>query len=87
MRLHTDFMPAAVGALKNAICALPYLAVMGMIWGYLLNAASGVIIGLLIAALAAAISGIATTIFSSRPAGGVAHRRYDPGRNTAGVRK
>ncbi len=77
----------AVGALKNTAWALPYLAVMGMIWGYLAGAASGLIIGLLIAALASAIVGTASTICRRRPAGGAAHLGYDPAEHTAGTNK
>ena len=50
MGTHPDLMPAASGTrLKNTLRALPYLAVMGMIWGYLAASVTGLIIGLLIA--------------------------------------
>jgi hypothetical protein len=68
----------AVFKLKNTIWAFPYLAVMGMIWGYLAGASSGAIAGL---AAAAAISVTGT------PGGGAANTRSFPARSTLGVRK
>jgi hypothetical protein len=38
--------------LKNTIWTFPYLAVMGLIWGYLAGASSGAIAGLTAAARA-----------------------------------
>lgn len=56
MRTHNNLMPSAVlTKFKNTIWALPYLAVMGMIWGYLAAAGTGLIIGLLIATVTSII--------------------------------
>ncbi len=58
MQTHSYLLPSAtLTKLKNTIRVLPYLAIMGMIWGYLAAAVSGVIIGLLIAAAASIIIG------------------------------
>ena len=50
--------------LKNAIWAFPYLAVMGLIWGYLADASSGAIIGLVAAVAISVLIGSATPIFN-----------------------
>ncbi|MEJ2137805.1 MAG: tetratricopeptide repeat protein, partial [Desulfofustis sp.] len=65
----------------------PYLAVMGMIWGYLAGASSGAIAGLAAAAAISVLLGWATSIFTGTPGGGAANTRSDPVRNTMGVRK
>ena len=63
MQTHNDLVPsAALTKLKNTLWVLPYLAIMGMIWGYLAAAVSGVIIGLLIAAAASVIIGTTSEI-------------------------
>jgi hypothetical protein len=46
---------ATLNKLKNTMRALPYMAVMGMIWGYLAAAVKGLFIGLLIAAVTSVI--------------------------------
>lgn len=52
MEIHSDLMPAANAIrLKNILRVLPYLAIMGMIWGYLAAALSGLIMGLLLASV------------------------------------
>ena len=68
MKSHSNSAPTASGsALKNIIWALPYLAAMGMIWGYLAAAFSGAVIGLLVAAAAVFVIGTTTPMFSSPP--------------------
>jgi hypothetical protein len=50
MQTHNKSMPSATfDKIKNTMRALPYTAVMGMIWGYLAAAVKGLFIGLLIA--------------------------------------
>jgi hypothetical protein len=64
---HHDLEPAASASkLKNIIRAMPYLVIMGMIWGYLAAAVTGLIIGLLIALVTSVIIGSATEIVSGR---------------------
>jgi hypothetical protein len=60
----------AVFKLKNTIWAFPYLAVMGLIWGYLAGASSGAIAGLAAAAAISVLLGAATSIFTGTPGGG-----------------
>ena len=64
---HAD--PAnAVFKLKNTIWAFPYLAVMGLIWGYLAGASSGAIVGLAAAVAISVLIGSATPIFAKTAA-------------------
>ncbi|MGD9080463.1 MAG: tetratricopeptide repeat protein [Desulfobacterales bacterium] len=49
--------------LKNTIWALPYLAVMGLIWGYLADASSGAIVGLVAGVAISVLIGPVTAIF------------------------
>ncbi|MEJ2286476.1 MAG: hypothetical protein P8X85_23105 [Desulfobacterales bacterium] len=77
----------AVFKLKNTIWAFPYLAVMGMIWGYLAGASSGAIAGLAAAAAISVLLGSATSIFTATPGGGAANTGSVPIKNTMGVRK
>lgn len=77
----------AVFKLKNTIWAFPYLAVMGMIWGYLAGASSGAIAGLAAAAAISVLLGSATSIFTGTPGGGAANTRSFPAKSTMGVRK
>ena len=77
----------AVFTLRNTIWAFPYLAVMGLIWGYLANESSGAIAGLLVAAATSVLIGTATTIFSETPGGSVVDTRYRPVIKTTGVRE
>ena len=53
----------AVLTLRNTIWAFPYLAVMGLIWGYLADESSGAIVGLAAAEAISVLIGSATTIF------------------------
>ena len=73
--------------LKNTIWAFPYLAVMGMIWGYLAGASSGAIAGLAAAAAISVLLGWATSISTGTPGGGTDITRSVPVRNTMAVRK
>jgi hypothetical protein len=53
METRHKLLPAAEGStFKNMIWALPFLAVMGMIWGYLAAAGKGAVVGLFFAAAA-----------------------------------
>jgi len=77
----------AVFKLKNTIWAFPYLAVMGMIWGYLAGAFSGALAGLAAAAAISVLLGSATSIFTRTPGGGTGNTLSVPAGNTMGVRK
>ncbi len=60
MKTHFKSMSAAASStFKNFIWALPFLAVMGMIWGYLAAAGKGAAVGLFFAALADVIIAVA----------------------------
>ena len=64
MQTHNELMPSTISTkLKNTIRVLPYLAIMGMIWGYLAASVTGLIIGLLIASVMSVIIGGATEIW------------------------
>jgi hypothetical protein len=53
MQTHNKSMPSATfDKIKNTMRALPYTAVMGMIWGYLAAAGKGAAVGLFFAAVA-----------------------------------
>lgn len=54
----------AVLIIRNTLWAFPYLAVMGLIWGYLADESSGALAGLLIAAATSVWVGKAITISS-----------------------
>lgn len=77
----------AVLKVKNTIWAFPYLAVMGLIWGYLAGASSGAIAGLAAAAAISVLLGSATSIFTGTPGGGVDNTRTVPVRSTMGMPK
>lgn len=68
--LKTD---ATASKLKNIIWVMPYLSVMGMIWGYLTAAVAGLIIGLIVAVVTSVIIGSVPGIFSGRSQSGAAH--------------
>jgi hypothetical protein len=73
--------------LKNTIWALPYLAVMGLIWGYLADASSGAIVGLVAAVAISVLMGPVTAIFNRpRGASAISTGPKPTGSNT-GVRK
>jgi hypothetical protein len=83
MKLRKDVNSADMALnLRNAIWALPYLAVMGLIWGYLAGGSSGAVVGLVAAILVSAMIGSATSILSGVPGGGAANTLYGLGRKT-----
>ena len=73
--------------LKSAIWAFPYLAVMGLIWGYLADATSGAIAGLAVAAALSVMLGSTTSIFSATRDEGGANTRSGSGNRTTGARR
>ena len=73
--------------LKNTIWAFPYLAVMGLIWGYLADASSGAITGLAAATVLSVLLGSKTSIFTATPGGSTADTRSGPASSTTGVRR
>ncbi len=85
-RKNTDSTDAAL-TLRNVIWAFPYLAVMGLIWGYLADESSGAIVGLAVAAAASVMIGSATTIFTATLGGGAVNTLYGLGKRTIGVRE
>ncbi len=84
-RKNTDSADAAL-TLRNTIWAFPYLAVMGLMWGYLADESSGAIVGLAVAAAASVLIGPATTIFSETLGGGAVNTLYGLGRRTMTLR-
>ena len=67
MQTYNKSIPGvSVNRLKNTLRTLPYLAVMGMIWGYLAAADTGVIIGVLTASVTSIIIGSAADKSSGR---------------------
>ena len=73
--------------LRNAIWAFPYLAVMGLIWGYLAGGSLGAVAGLVVAFLASATIGSATSIFTGVLGGGAVNVFCGLGRRTIGTRE
>ena len=73
--------------LKNTIWAFPYLAVMGLIWGYLADAASGAIAGLAVAAALSVLLGSTTSFFTAAPYENAATSRTGPAGVTKGARR
>lgn len=73
--------------LKNTIWALPYLAVMGLIWGYLADASSGAIVGLVAAVAISVLIGPATAIFNGPRGSGAISTRSKPTRSNTILRK
>ena len=73
--------------LKNTIWALPYLAVMGLIWGYLADASSGAIVGLVAAVAISVLIGPATAIFKGPRGSGAISTRSKPTRSNTILRK
>ena len=60
---HRELKPSATARkIKKIIRSMPYLVVMGMIWGYLAAALPGLIFGLLIALVTSVIIGITTEL-------------------------
>lgn len=85
-RKDVDSADAAL-TLRNVIWAFPYLAVMGLIWGYLADESSGAIVGLAVAAAASVMIGPATTIFTATQGGGAVNTLYGLGKSAFGVRE
>jgi hypothetical protein len=72
---------------KNAVWVFPYLAVMGLIWGYLAGGSSGAFIGLAAAFLISATIGSATSMFTGAVGGGAVNVLCGLGRRTIGTRE
>ena len=72
---------------RNTLWALPYLAVLGIFWGFLVGGSLGALAGLLAAAVASAVIGPATTIFTGIVGGGAVNLFYGLGRKTIGLRE
>ena len=88
MKLRKDVDSADMALnLRNAIWALPYLVVMGLIWGYLAGGSSGAVVGLLAAILVSAMIGSATSILSDVLGEGAVNTLYGLGRKTMGLRE
>jgi tetratricopeptide (TPR) repeat protein len=73
--------------LRNAIWAFPYLAVMGLIWGYLARGLSGAIVGLVVAFLVSAAIGSASFAVTGRIGDGAVNTLFGLGRTTIGTRE
>jgi len=73
--------------LRNAVWAFPYLAVMGLIWGYLAGGSSGAVVGLVVAFLVSATIGSAASILTDVLGGGAVNVFYGLGRRTIGIRE
>ena len=73
--------------LRNAVWALPYLSVMGFIWGYLAGGSDGVLVGLAVAIGVSATIGSAASILSSAPVERTVNRLYGLDRQTTGPRQ
>jgi tetratricopeptide (TPR) repeat protein len=84
---HNFISAGAILKLKNTIWALPYLAVMGLIWGYLANASSGAVVGLAVAVVINVLIGSATPIFSKQRRGSALSTRSKPAKSSTIVRK
>jgi hypothetical protein len=73
--------------LRNAIWAFPYLAVMGLIWGYLAGGSSGAVVGLVVAFLVSATIGSAASTITGRLGEGAGNTLFGLGRRTIGIRE
>ena len=85
-RKNTDSADAAL-TLRNATWAFPYIAVMGLIWGYLAGGSTGALIGLMAAVAVSALIGTATTSLAGNVGGGAVNTLYGLGRRTIGNRE
>jgi len=83
---NVDSADAAL-TLRNAIWAFPYLAVMGLIWGYLARGFFGAVVGLVVAFLVSAAIGSATFSVTGRLGDGTVNTLYGLGRTTIGIRE
>ena len=87
MKLHKDMDSAdMIFNLRNAIWALPYLVVMGFIWGYLAGGSFGAVMGLVAAILVSLVIGSATSILSGITGGRAVNNACGLDRKTAGLR-
>ena len=84
---HNIISADAILKLKNTIWASPYLAVMGLIWGYLAGATSGSIIGLAAAVAICVLIGSATPIFNGPRSGSAVSARSKTAKSKMVVRK
>ena len=85
-RKNTDSADTAL-TLRNAVWALPYLVVMGFIWGYLADGSSGALVGMIAAVGVSALIGPAATLFAVCFGGGAVNTLYGPGRKRTDHRK
>ena len=87
MKLREDVDSADMAFnLGNAIWALPYLIVMGFIWGYLAGGSSGAMMGLVAAILVSLVIGSATPILNGAPGDGDVNNCCGLDRKTTGRR-
>ena len=84
---HNFISAGAILKLKKTIWAFPYLAVMGLIWGYLADASSGAIVGLAVAVAINILIGSATPIFNGPRGGSAVSTRSKPAKNSIIVPK
>jgi tetratricopeptide (TPR) repeat protein len=73
--------------LRNILFVLPYLALLGVVWGYVEGGIAWAFVGLLAAIAVSAVVGSAATIFARALGGGAANRLYGTGRRTIGDRE
>lgn len=73
--------------LRNTIWVFPYLAVMGLMWGYLAWGSSGAVAGLAVAFLVSAVIGPAASSFTGTLGGSAVNRLFGLGRRTIGTRE
>jgi tetratricopeptide (TPR) repeat protein len=73
--------------LRNAIWVFPYLAVMGLIWGYLARGPSGALAGLAVAFLVSAVLGPAASNLTGKLGEGAVNTLFGLSRGTIGTRE
>jgi tetratricopeptide (TPR) repeat protein len=73
--------------LRNTIWAFPYLAVMGLMWGYLAGGSSGAVAGLAVAFLVSAAIGPAASNLTGRLGEGAVNTLFGLNRRTIGSRE
>ena len=87
MKLRKDVNSADTAlTFRSTLWALPYLAVIGLLWGYLAGGFFGALAGLLAAMAVSAVVGSATTIFTGAVGGGAVNALYGMGRRTISLR-
>ena len=72
---------------RNIMWALPYLAVLGLFWGFLAGGLLGALAGLLAATVASSVIAPTITIFTGMVGGGAVNLFYGLGRKTIGLRE